>query len=132
MEEKMKKWRKDGEPESFTSIADHIKKAIKFAYKMERTNVKKDIKWEGLDIGQKEKATCYSPDEQLTAENLKYSFEEQDKDALDEILALALRLGIEQGRRIEKSGLEKNLLTMRIDIISVELKEIKRMLSKKA
>ncbi len=82
----MKKWPENGNPEDFENIIVPIKKAIKFAYKIKRINSDKDIIWTGLDIGQREKTSCIGPDEQLTAENLKYSLEDQGRDALDEIL----------------------------------------------
>jgi len=97
----VKQWHIDGSPASFEDIVAPLKKAIKFAYKMRRQNRTKDIPWNGLDIGQPELATCFHADENLMAEHMKFSKEAQGRDALDEILGLAIRLGIEQGRRIK-------------------------------
>ena len=58
--------------------------------------------------------TCFSPDKQLSAENLKYSEDDQGRDALDEIIGLVFRLGVEQGRRIFKTSAVYKLEKMRL------------------
>jgi len=94
-------WPDDNQPASFEKIADAVCDAIKFAYKLKRKNLDLDIPWKGPNIGKSERGTCLQPHEQLTAEYLNWVEQEQDRDALDEVVGLALRLGIEQGRRIE-------------------------------
>lgn len=95
----MKPWPKNGKTVRFSDLVKDIKKAVLFAYDVKRKNRKKNIPWNGYDIGDAEKVCCLCPDDHLTAENLRYSESEQGRDALDEIIGLALQLGMEQGRR---------------------------------
>jgi len=103
-EPKSKGWPDDGQPADFEKLATPLVRAVRFAYDLKRKNADKDIPWKGPDIGWRERATCLSPKEQLTAERLGYSEEDQGRDPLVEIIGLALRLGIEQGRRITMEG----------------------------
>lgn len=116
-----KPWPKDKkECVSFYKITEPILEAVRFAYNLERKNKNKSIPWNGLDIGDKEKAGSFSPTEKLRAGNLKYSLEDQGRDALEEIIGLAVQLGIEQGRRIGlrdleiKIRLQKHITAMKI------------------
>lgn len=102
-------WPENDEPADFSQIADPIVKAIKFAYKIKRKNENKDIPWHGLNIGKSERATCPGPFDGLSMENLKWSLEDQGREAIEELVGLAVQLGIEQGRRIEKCDLRKRL-----------------------
>jgi hypothetical protein len=103
-----KKLNKDGWPEkkneplSFTDICDPLVKALRFAYKLERRNRDKNIPYKGPNIGPREQASCLAAKHQLTSEALIYSEEDQGRNADDEIIGLAIRLGIEQGRRLER------------------------------
>jgi hypothetical protein len=118
---------KDDEPAMFEPIADAICNAIRFAYKMTRQNINKDIPWSGPNIGSEEKATCHQPIEQLSAKTLAYSLEDQGRDALDEIIGLALRLGIEQGRRILRSSLEYKMINISKNLnTEIQTNRIKR------
>lgn len=94
----MRKWPDNNEPADFEYMGRDVCKAIRFAYKIQRKNQGRDIPWKGLDNGKT--AHSLSPTEQLCAENLAYSLEEQGRDALSEIIGVALQLGIEQGKRI--------------------------------
>jgi len=99
----MKKWPENNKPAaSFESIVAPLKAAIKFAYKMSRQNINKNIPYKGFDIGQSQLAGCFHANESLSAKQLQFVLEDQGRDALDEILGLAVQLGIEQGRRISK------------------------------
>lgn len=104
------RWPDKDEPMDFEKLTKPLVKAIRFAYDLKRKNRDKDIPWKGPDIGARERATCLSPSTQLKSENLIYSEEEQGRDALEEIIGLALRLGIEQGRRITMTGHEVAIL----------------------
>ena len=95
----MKNWPEDDKPADFEDLVKPIKKALRFAYKMRRQNQDKDVPWAGPAKTGHE-ACCLPPKETLKAEQLKYSLEDQGRDALDEIIGIALRVGIEQGRRI--------------------------------
>lgn len=106
----MKKWpKKDDKPISFSAICEPIRDAILFAYDIKRKNANKNIPYKGYDIGYSEQATCCSPNEKFTVKNMKYSLEDQGRDALDEIITVAVQLGIEQGRRVFKSSTEYQL-----------------------
>jgi hypothetical protein len=103
-EKRIRGWPKGNEAADFEKLTKPLVRAVRFAYKLNRQNEDKDIPWKGLDIGWRERATCLSPETQLSAERLRYSDEEQGRDALEEIIGLALRIGIEQGRRITMTG----------------------------
>ena len=94
-----KSWPANNDTTSFRDLTKPIIDAITFAYQMKRQNEDTDIPWDGLDIGDDLKATCFSPDEQLTAEQLHYSDEHQGRSALEEIVSVAVQLGMEQGKR---------------------------------
>jgi len=96
-------WPENDEPAEFGEIAKPILKAIRFAYRIRRRNKDKDIPWIGLDLGQDEKVTCIRPMDLLTVDGLAFSLEDQGRNTLEEIVSLAIQLGIEQGRRIEKT-----------------------------
>lgn len=96
----MKPWPKDKSPVYFCDLADSIVSAIKFAYKLSRKNRGKSIPWKGYNIGKDDRATCLTPDEQLSAEGLEFNDEDQGRSAIEVIVGLAIQLGIEQGRRI--------------------------------
>jgi hypothetical protein len=115
----MSKWPANDKPFNIEKLTDPLIKAMRFAYKMQRQNADKDIPWRGPDIGDRERANCPSPKTQLKAENLQYSDEEQGRDALEEIMGLAIRLGIEQGRRITMTGPE--IETLRLKLVLAEL-----------
>ena len=86
---------------AFSALAEPIIKAIRWGYKLSRRRRGEDVPYEGLDLGKSMKASCLPPDELLRAENLDYSEEDQGRDLLEELVGLAIQLGIEQGRRIE-------------------------------
>lgn len=93
----MKTWPDQSKTVQFTDLTDPICEAIRFAYDLKRKHQNKDIPYKGYDIG---KVTgCYQPDENLTQESLEYQDENQDRDALQVIVGIAVQLGIEQGRR---------------------------------
>ena len=94
-----KPWPNNGQTVSFQDMVKPIVDAISFAYQLQRQNKSTDIPWSGLDIGNDLKATCFNPDERLSAEQLNYSNEDQGRTALEEIVGIAVQLGMEQGRR---------------------------------
>jgi hypothetical protein len=114
-----RKWPDNDEPLDFDSLTTPLLKAIKFAYKLERKNKGQAIPWSGPDSGVHAGYSLH-PKQQLSAENLRYSDEEQGRDALEELIGLALRLGIEQGRRITMTGPE--IKTLRLELLLAEIK----------
>lgn len=110
-----KEWPKDGKPASFDDLTLPVRKAIRFAYKLERRNSDKDIPWTGLPKGRHE-LVCTLPIEQaLSAGNLAYSLDDQGRDALQEILAVQAQLAFEQGRRIALADIETWLMLIEIN-----------------
>ncbi len=87
-------------PFKFEALSDACCKALRFAFKLRRQNKGTDIPWTGPDY---EHANHFAPRHALTAESMEYADEDQGRDALTEIVAVILQLGIEQGRRIRMS-----------------------------
>jgi hypothetical protein len=107
---KSKNWPANDAPMDFESLTKPLVRAMRFAYKLRRQNRDKDIPWTGPEIGERERATCLSPSTQLSSENMIYSEDEQGRDGLEEIIGLALRIGIEQGRRITMGSPEIKMM----------------------
>ena len=105
-------WPPDDAPANFEDLTAPICAAIRFAYRLQRRNQDRDIPWSGPEIGAEERATALLAQAQLGAVNLAYSLDDQGRDALTEIIGLAVRLGIEQGRRIVKSSAEYRTLRL--------------------
>lgn len=115
-EMKVDGWPEGNDPIDFEKLVKPLAKALRFAYSMRRQNKELDVPWKGPDIGWRERATCFGPKQQLSAKNLTYSNDEQGRDALNEIIGLALRLGIEQGRRITMTGPTVSTLALQAKI----------------
>ncbi len=98
----MKSWPKNDKPADFEDMVKTGIAAVQFAYKLTRKNKGKSIPVVGVDAP--ENAGCPSGEVTLNSANLKYSEEEQGRCALEEIIGVVLRIGIEQGRRIEKNN----------------------------
>lgn len=111
-----KKWPADDEPASFEDITRPLARAVRFAYNLKRKNRDKDIPWTGLDVGPGVEHVSFGAAKKLAASNLKYSEEEQGRDALEELLGLAVQLGIEQGRRIAVTGPEFKTLKIKLQL----------------
>lgn len=122
----MKKWPQTG-PVRFTDLIDPVRKAIKFAYDLKRKNQTKDIPWRGYNIGKRERCGSPSPDEKLTQKSLAWVLDDQGRDALDEILCVAIQLGIEQGRRVERQDTEGC-----IDLIGISIDAVRSVLAQLA
>ncbi len=90
----MMNWPKDNSTVSFEDLIEPIVCAINFAYTIKRKNINKNVPWNGLNTPNSEHVAL-SPNQTLKAENLKYSEECQGRDALTEIIGIAIRLGIE-------------------------------------
>jgi hypothetical protein len=110
----MKKWPKGNKQAQFTDITKPICEAIRFAYDLKRKNRGRNVPWDGLDIGENMKACYMSPNERLQRDNLKYDEQEQDRDALQIIVGIAVQLGIEQERRRLWGELDTDLLLLNL------------------
>ncbi len=87
----------------FYLLAGAVRKAFDYTFKVKDIAPDSDIPWTGPPLGKKERATCLTPIERLKNENLKWDLEDQGRDKLDNLIALAIQLGIEQGRRCLRS-----------------------------
>ena len=115
-----REWPADNKPARFQELTWPITRAIRHAYALKRLPLK-DILWIGLPNGERERCSCHEPEETLEAENLEYSRKDQGRDALEEIVGIAVRLGMEQGRRCfinehEFQTLQHQLLMVRMAI----------------
>ena len=97
-----KPWPKDGSTVDFTHITEPLRDVVRQLYHLQR-RPPKDVDYKGLDLGQHEKRVCLSPQDALTTENLLYSEEDQGRDPMVTVLSIAVQLGMEQGRRHERS-----------------------------
>ncbi len=83
----------------FYLLSGAIRKAFDYTFKLKDIAPDSDIPWTGPPLGKRERATCLTPIERLKHKNLEYELEDQGRDKLDALIALAIQLGIEQGRR---------------------------------
>lgn len=120
------KWPDDGKPASFPDLVEPVCKALRQAYSMRRKNKDKDIKWTGPSQARSCSASCFEHEEHLMADNMRYSLEDQGRDALTEIVGIAVQLGIEQGERMFKTSTVYELEQMRIRIIESEIEQIRK------
>lgn len=111
----------EDEPYTFDEMIDPIIKALRFAYKFRRQNNGKSIPWDGPRLGKNMRANSLEFEHRLSAENLTYSKDDQGRDALDEILGVALQVGIEQGRRITMQSSEVETMRQRLQTARVIL-----------
>ncbi len=119
-----REWPENDEPASFAHIADPIVRSIRFAYQLTRKNENRNIPWEGLNIGKGQRAMCHSPFELLSVKGLEFSLEDQGREAIEELVGLAVQLGIEQGRRIESTE-RMRVYELRMSMYKRNPKEIK-------
>ena len=106
-------WPPNDAPASLEDLVGPICDAIRFAYTLTRRQTDRDIPWSGPEIGVAQQANCPRAADQLRAENLAYALDDQGRDALMEIVGLALRIGIEQGRRITLESPEYQALLIK-------------------
>src|ERR1700751_5446488 len=108
----MKKW-PHRKPADFEDILIPLVKAVKFAYSLERKNKDKDIPYSGFE--RSSMRACLAPiKEALSVKNLKFDEEDQGRTALEVILAIAIQLGIEQGKRMEQQEADKDLKIVKL------------------
>jgi hypothetical protein len=92
---------REEKPYSFDELADPVLKALRFAYKLERRNLGRNVPWNGPRLGKSMRASCIDFKDRLRSGTLAYAEEDQGRDALEEIVSIAIQLGIEQGRRLQ-------------------------------
>ncbi len=123
----MKEWPKDNKTVSFTELVDSVTSAIRFCYFLRRRNRSKDFDYQGYTQGENEFACCLDPKTLFTAESLEYDKKHQGRDALEVAIAVAIQLGMEQGRRMERQKRNEQLdqLVMSMDLTKNILKGLK-------
>jgi hypothetical protein len=114
-------WPKDGSPLGFSELSDALVNAVNFAYKLERQNKRRSIPWHGPERQPQDFACGGSIKWTLSAKQLAYSEIEQDRDALREIIGVAIGLGIEQGRRIFRESHEHQILKLKLQMAALAL-----------
>lgn len=116
----MTKWPKDDKRMSFEELTFPVYKAIRKAYKLSPKDYGDRINWTGPELPKSMGASCLTYDKLLTRENLEYSEQDQGRDPLEEIVGVAVQLGIEQGRRIIKEDLK-----IPIDLLEMVVRLVK-------
>ena len=117
-------WPEGDEPLSFGALTAPVLSAIRFAYRLERQHKDQDIPWTGPNIGEGSLVVSFPPDLCLTRKNLAYSLDDQGRCALEEIIGIAVQLGIEQGRRMEVTSSPSKMRELSIALALDTLKGI--------
>lgn len=99
MKQSVRDWPANEEPASLESLASACKRALMQGITWERINADRDVEWAGPPAGRDGRSTALGFPDMLRADYLGAE-REQGRDVIDVILAIAIRLGIEQGRRI--------------------------------
>ena len=98
-------WPKDeSEPLELEDLVRPLRNAIRTAYTLKRNSLDTEVPWTGPEGTGSETTGCLDNALALSAENLRYQEEEQEeeRDTLWLILGIAIRLGCEEGRRIDR------------------------------
>ena len=93
-------WPKDGVAD-FEDLASPLVSAMRFAYELKRVNAHQDIPYKGYDRSSLLHC-CVPIADKLSAEGMMFDYEDQGREAVEVIIELAIQLGIEQGRRMER------------------------------
>jgi hypothetical protein len=113
----VKQWPENDEPAIIDDLAKEVTDAIRFAYKLNRKNLGKDIPLAGPDApGEGWRVNVHTDSYELSAESLDYGMN-RGRDALEELVYLAINLGCEQGRRITMSSGDGKRLRDKLDAI---------------
>jgi len=115
----MTNWPKNDKHMHFSELTEPVCRAIRKAYKLTSKDYGEGIKWTGPELPQSMRAGCLPYDELLTRKQLEYSEQDQGRDPLEEIVGIAIQLGMEQGRRLNKTDLEipLEILDMAVKIL---------------
>lgn len=92
-------------PWDFEELLDALRHALESCYRMERINKDIAVQWKGPELtSHKILATSPGIHKRLSPDSLAWSYEDQGRVAVTEILTAALQLGIEQGWRLLHDG----------------------------
>ena len=117
-------WPQDeSEPLELQDLVRPLRNAIRTAYTLERNSLDVDVPWTGPEGTGIETTGCLENAEALSAENLRYQEEEQEeeRDTLWLILGIAIRLGCEEGRRIDRERAGPKPFDPELDAIADKL-----------
>lgn len=95
----MKPWPTDGSTVDFEDLVNPVLKVLRQLYMLERI-WDADPVYDGYNVG--DLHINLSADEQLSKSHLDWIYEDQGRSAIEVVLAVAVQLGIEQGRRVER------------------------------
>lgn len=95
----MTKWPKDDKLMQFDVLVAAVCKALKVAYVLAPKAFGENIPWIGPSLPKSMAHICLPFNDLLTREQLEYE-ESQGRTILEIIIGIAIKLGIEQGRRI--------------------------------
>ena len=125
-------WAKNDKAMDFEDLTAPVVNAIRQAFKLERKDRDKDLKWRGPPLPKSLGPRHFPFDEKLTAKRLRQDEDEQNRDALEVLVGVAVQLGIEQGRRIFKAEweYESNLESL-LEDVRAALNKPKKKSSKK-
>lgn len=101
----------------FDALIAPIKKALLFMYDVKRKNEDKDVPYSrfgGYNTEDGIQATTFSPEVSLTVDNLKFDKEDQSRDGIDAILAIAFQMGFCQGKRQLREKIVNQIRHMRL------------------
>ena len=119
---KLKEWPDDGSPARFEKIVVPVARILRQILTKRRRVIPQrnlKIKYSGLRLGKSERATCLDVDELLRPEQLCEIYENQGRDVVETIVGLAVQLGIEQGRRLERQNTPRIYLPSSLDLSSL-------------
>jgi hypothetical protein len=92
------KWPSNNEMVIFDSLISQVREALQIAIDKGEKVYEDGIEWKGLEQGKICNHVALDPQDALHADSLSYSRENQ-RDAFEVIISIALQLGMEQGRR---------------------------------
>lgn len=96
-------------PLEYSTLHSSIKTALQALYSMKRKPIKAGGFWEGPPFGSEEDAIEGKPNDMLSAFALFQSNLNLDQTPLDVVIRIALLLGIEQGRRLVRAQIKRNV-----------------------
>ena len=98
-ENDLKAWPKDGSAVGFNNLSDPLCELLKEAIRKGDEVYKGGLIYKGFDLGETLKMSNHSPKEIFLPENLLSNKINKSITVFDEIIFLAIQMGIEQGRR---------------------------------
>ena len=102
----MKEYEPPNTPFAFDEMLDAFREAVKYSLVVEDKENIGDIPWNGPEITHYSLLACGFNVEASLSEEIREYHAERGRSTLDVILGCAIRLGIEQGRRMCQSEID--------------------------